>query len=112
MTAGDRLLGTAAFDCCGYCSSGMRNPGNVHAAPDHNAFVLEPGQHDRSAFRIVSFERLRRFENGYGASEASKALCQLKTGRPGADNDEMLRPFCKAENAFARQIGSAVETGD
>ena len=112
MTTGDRLLGALAFNCRGYCSSGMRNPGNIHTAPDDDTFALDTGEHNSGTFGIVSVERLRRRENGYRASEATEALRQLKTGRPGPDDDEMLRSLDKAENAFARQIGPAVEAGN
>ena len=84
MTPGNRLLGTASFDCCRYCSRGMCNPDNVHTAPDDNAFALELGEHDSGAFGIVSLERLRRVENSYGASEAAEALRQLKAELPQA----------------------------
>lgn len=109
MTAGDRLLGAVAFDCRGHCSPGMRDIDNVHTAPDNDAFALELGEHDIGAFGIVFAERLRRFEDRHGAAEA---LRQFKTRRPGADDDEMLRPRCKIENAFAGQVGAPLEAGN
>src|SRR5207342_3082321 len=100
MATGDRLLGPAAFDCRGHCPSGMCNADNVHTTPDNDAFVLELGEHNSGAFGIVFAERLRRFEDRHGASEAAEALRQFKTRLPGADDDEMLRSLCKIEDAF------------
>src|SRR4029078_11736009 len=100
MTTGNRLLGTATIDCRGDCSPGMRDIDNVKTASDDDAFALELCEHNSGAFVIVFVERSRRFNDRHGASEATEGLRQFKTGGPPADEDEMLRPLCKVENAF------------
>src|SRR4029078_3328178 len=109
MATGNRLLRATTFNRRGHCRASMRYIDNFHTAQDADAFPLELGEHDVYTFRVVSAERLRRFKDRHGASEAPKALRQLKTRRPGADDDEMLRPFCEIENAFAGEIRAGVE---
>src|SRR4029078_6777315 len=108
MTTGNRLLGAAAIDCRGDCSPGMRDIDNVHTASDDDAFALELCAHSGGAFGICRVDRLRRLNDRHGASEAAEALPQFKTGRPRADDDEMLRPLCKVENAFVLQVRADV----
>ena len=82
----------------------MLDAHDLDAAADDDALAFELVEHDRGAFRIVLGERLRRFQHGHRAAEPAEGLRHFQADRPGADDDEMLRPLGEIENRLVGEI--------
>ena len=112
MAAGDGLLGAGGFDRCRYGSASVRDADDIDAAADDDALALELIEHDHGAFRIVLGERCGLLQHSHRTPQAAEGLRHFQADRPGADDDEMLRPLGEIENRLVGEIRPLVESGD
>ena len=105
----DRLLAARTVERDRHAAARVLDSRDLDAGADNDALALELIEHDRGAFGIVLGERRCRFQHGHFAAEPAERLRHLQADRPGADNDETVRPLDKIENGFVGEIWTLIQ---
>src|SRR5215471_800130 len=112
MAPGDGLFSAARFNRRRHGGAGVRDPDDIHATANNDAFAFKPIDDDRRAFGIILGERLRDLENRHRASETAKGLRHFEADWTRADDNEMLWSLLQIEDILVGEIRAAVEPGN